>query len=205
MAGTAALGQHGDAIDDGAANHRIPHQQVAGHDLDVADDATREPGHQPIGGVVLRVIDGRVKLCPRRGRGQAGKELQDLALIAGPGRRHLALFEHPGRGLQRQDGMMGHMVNRRPFHGRATADHGARRTDFQGLNSGRDGRSPGRCGLRRGGSLGAGGKLDRGGLGRRGGLAALGPHRNTCGGADLQAALLLPAGRGCRRHLVTRC
>ena len=202
MAGTAALGQHGDAIDDGAANHRIPHQQVAGHDLDVADDATREPGHQPIGGVVLRVIDGRVELRPRRGRGQAGKELQDLALIAGPGRRHLALFQHPGRGLQRQDGMMRHMVNRRPFHGRAAADHGARRTNFQGLNSGRRVGSPG---LGRGGSLGAGGEFDRGGLGRRCGLAALGPHRRIRGGADLQAALLLPAGRGCRRHLVTRC
>ena len=49
VAGTTALGQHGDAVehrtaDDGRADH-----QVAGHNLHVTDNATSEPGHEPVG------------------------------------------------------------------------------------------------------------------------------------------------------------
>ena len=49
VARTTALGQHGDAVehrsaDDGRADH-----QVAGHNLHVADNATSEPGHEPVG------------------------------------------------------------------------------------------------------------------------------------------------------------
>ena len=37
---------------------------VAGHDLDMAHDPAGEPCHEPVGRVVLGMIDGRVEFSP---------------------------------------------------------------------------------------------------------------------------------------------
>ena len=106
MTGAAALWQHRHPVDrcrlyDGAAE-----EHIARSDFRVADDPAGQPGHQPVAGIVVGVVDSGVELGLGRGRGEPGKELQNLALIAGPGRRHLTLFHHPRGRLRGEGGMM---------------------------------------------------------------------------------------------------
>lgn len=134
VSGTAALGQHGDAIDDSARQRGRSDEQPAGHDLGMAHDPAAEPGHEPVGRVVIRVIDGGMKLRPGRGGRQAGEQLQDLALLPGPSRGNLAFLEHPGRRLEGHDRVVRNVVDGSPPDLRAAADHAARRANLHRLD-----------------------------------------------------------------------
>jgi hypothetical protein len=62
MSGPAALREDRDAIDNGAGDFDVSKDQRARHDFGVAYDPATEPGYESVGRVVLRVIDGGMKL-----------------------------------------------------------------------------------------------------------------------------------------------
>jgi len=130
MAGTAAFRQHGDPVDDGRRHRASQDEDGTGHHLDMPYDAAGEPGHESVGGIVIGVVNGRMKLRLRRGCGQARKQLENLVLVAGSGGGDLAFLQHPGRGLERQHRVLRQVTDRRPLLGRTAADDRAGRANL---------------------------------------------------------------------------
>ena len=62
VAGAATLRQHGDTIDNSPANRHLPHKEGAGHNLGMPHDPPAEPGDEPVGRIMVGMVDGRVKL-----------------------------------------------------------------------------------------------------------------------------------------------
>jgi hypothetical protein len=129
VARSAALREHGDAVDRGGRQRNAVEEHRPRHDFDVTDDSTGEPGDEPIGRVVVGVIDGRVKLRLGGGGGQSREELENLALVAGPGRGHPALLEHPRGWLEGQNRVFREVVDRGTLGGGPPADHRAGRAN----------------------------------------------------------------------------
>jgi hypothetical protein len=113
--GPSALWKDRDAIDDGARNLDVSEDQRAWHDFGVAHDPPAESGYEPIGRIVLRMVDRGMKLGPRRGSRQSGKELENLALLTRSGRGYLAFREHPGRRDERHHRLVRNVMHGRPL------------------------------------------------------------------------------------------
>ena len=202
VAGSAALRQHGNTIQHGRLHGAAAEPHGPRHDLGMAHDAAGQPRHEPIGRVVIGMVDGGVKLGLGRWRRQAGEQLQDFRLVSRAGGSNMAVLQHPGRRPVLDDRFVRHVQDGRPLRQRPAAHHRPCRPDFDGLHHHgfedtliRSGGRPGADALPRRGLVtgGSAGRLDGGleGRGAAGGLTGF-PRRlfRTGGQPDRRGRLL---------------
>ena len=126
MAGTAALRQDRHPIEQSGFDRCLTDHDGAGRNLDVTDNSAGQPSDQPVGRVVLRMIDRRVKFGSGRWCRQAGEQLQDFRLVTGSGGGDEAFFLHPGWRCQVNRRMRGQVMNSLPVSRRTAAEDRAR-------------------------------------------------------------------------------
>ncbi len=71
MTSPAALRQDRQPIDRGTRNGHAGNEYVSRHDLRMTNNPPPEPGDKTIGGVVVRMVNGGLKLAARRRAGEA--------------------------------------------------------------------------------------------------------------------------------------